>query len=248
MGNQSLAIPTIAQVRDYAFYEDANNLQIVYEAWPKQMERMLDTTSTSKWMTLLEKAFSAKQMGVVELILSKECKIYKSTLPFILQAADIQSSSVLLCYLINRGANINTVDKYGYPPIAYAARCGNLISVKILINHKAKLNIDLDYGIKINPLAVAMHSNNLIITRYLIQNGCDTSFIRRKYLLNISLAPYMHRYFYSDYFLYDLKSEYAHKSAIRTKSLFKGIELINRELFISMPKTDNIFCEIKTKN
>lgn len=73
--------------------------------------------------------------------------------------------------LVERGANVNAQNDYGYSPMFYASRQNKLNIVKYLVENGAIVDIENRFGE--TPLMVASVNGNLEVVKYLIQSGAN---------------------------------------------------------------------------
>lgn len=75
--------------------------------------------------------------------------------------------------LIERGANVNAIDRYGRNPIYYALKENNLDLIKLFIDNKASLDVR-DYQGK-SPLHEAVTHRELDVVNALIKGGANVN-------------------------------------------------------------------------
>ncbi|MEM4137926.1 MAG: ankyrin repeat domain-containing protein, partial [Candidatus Anstonellaceae archaeon] len=73
--------------------------------------------------------------------------------------------------LIEKGANINSTDKYGYTPLHFAAKSGNTKVAEFLIKSGSDVNAKNKDGY--TPLHFAAQSGNIELAEFLIKSGSD---------------------------------------------------------------------------
>lgn len=73
--------------------------------------------------------------------------------------------------LVASGANVNTPDDKGCPPIIMAARSGNVETIKVLLNSGADVNARDIY--EMTPLMHASLSGNADAVKFLVNSGAD---------------------------------------------------------------------------
>jgi ankyrin repeat protein len=84
------------------------------------------------------------------------------------QTVDIFQSWI---YLISKGANIETQDKFGWTPLYSASRYVHLSVVKLLISKGANIETPNKYGQ--TPLYCASQKGHLSVAKCLIDNGAN---------------------------------------------------------------------------
>jgi ankyrin repeat protein len=75
--------------------------------------------------------------------------------------------------LVEKGADINTADKYGLNALIAAAMRGHFEIVQFLVEEGADINAADKYGM--NALMAAVESGHLETVRFLVKNGADVS-------------------------------------------------------------------------
>jgi len=73
----------------------------------------------------------------------------------------------------NKGADVNTVDGYGYTPLNRAVVINNIALVKFLVEKGADVNFTYVSGYTYSPLYLAARTGNFEIVKYLVENGAD---------------------------------------------------------------------------
>ena len=74
-------------------------------------------------------------------------------------------------YLIQRGAEVNCTDKYGWLPIHYACGEGHLDIVKLLISKGSDFTSTDEYGV--TTLNLASMNGHTRVTKYLMQCAAE---------------------------------------------------------------------------
>ena len=77
----------------------------------------------------------------------------------------------IIRYLVEHGADINKINKYGEVPLTYACRNGNILLVKCLVEHGADINKENNESK--TPLFKACSNGNEAIVKYLVEHGAD---------------------------------------------------------------------------
>ena len=75
--------------------------------------------------------------------------------------------------LIQSGANVSHINKYGYTPLILASLSGHLGIVKYLVDHGADVN-HIDIALN-NSLIFASEKGHLVIVKYLVDHGADVN-------------------------------------------------------------------------
>jgi uncharacterized protein len=75
--------------------------------------------------------------------------------------------------LIENGADVNALDRYGQTALMLAAHHGYYEIVEILITHRANLNITSKFGL--SALMLAIVAGHAEVARILVKAGADVS-------------------------------------------------------------------------
>jgi ankyrin repeat protein len=75
--------------------------------------------------------------------------------------------------LLQRGADVNVLDKLGVSPLHQASQGGRLDIVQLLLDHGADINLQNSQGIP--PLGLASRAGNIELLRLLLQRGANVN-------------------------------------------------------------------------
>ncbi|KAJ5387275.1 hypothetical protein N7509_009816 [Penicillium cosmopolitanum] len=114
----------------------------------------------------------------------KDLKRYEKRTP--LSWAAENGRAVLLKLLIERGADVNTVDRTGWTPLLYASREGNEAIAKLLVEQGADVNTVSSNGW--TPLLLTSIFGYVAIARILIEQGATLNAISLRGETSLSFA------------------------------------------------------------
>ncbi|XP_057299481.1 uncharacterized protein LOC130630100 [Hydractinia symbiolongicarpus] len=120
-----------------------------------------DVIMVRKWLEKLSK-------HVNDEIIGKDKKYLKPPL----HKAIIKNNNEILSMLVHNGALVNKQDDAGNTPLYLAALCGHLENVKILVENKADVDLQIKQK-EDSPLHIAVGRGHTTIIEYLLKQGAD---------------------------------------------------------------------------
>merc|ERR1711871_1004842 len=87
--------------------------------------------------------------------------------------AAFQGSLEIVNALLDKGANVDIADKYGYTPLYIASSRGHLKVVNALLDKGADITKEDNWGY--TPLDAACHSGHLEVVSALLDKGADVN-------------------------------------------------------------------------
>jgi ankyrin repeat protein len=92
-----------------------------------------------------------------------------------LHCAAIRGNIAAIAFLLSRGANVNSVDRFYKTPLHYAAESNQAEAVSYLIAHGADINARSNDNNR-TPLEVAVYYQCVEAARVLLENGAEADF------------------------------------------------------------------------
>ena len=130
------------------------------------LERGADINSIGRLgKTALDVAAQRGSLEMVKVLLNNRASLSGDTLTY----AIISTNQDLIHFLIERGADINSIGRLGKTALDVAAQRGSLEMVKVLLNNRASLSGD--------TLTYAIISTNQDLIHFLIERGADINSI-----------------------------------------------------------------------
>nr|XP_023650357.1 ankyrin-3-like [Paramormyrops kingsleyae] len=149
-------------------------LHAVNRGFEKTARVLLEAGAKVNW-NIVEAAFSLGGQSMVNVLLKHTKQVSPSTLKAALFKAVQRNLDGVVDVLVDRGADVNALNKLRYTPLLLAAELGNEEASRALICKKASVEEKLPN--RNSALHLAVQSGSLNITKLLLERGLDVNVV-----------------------------------------------------------------------